>query len=182
MIYLNLLPSSEKKLFRLACIEKMTNYYIAIILIAIVFLVFVFTGAKYFLLLHTGILEQSVAGQKTEEIEQKIQDTEAIIKNFNVILGSVNKIKEQKIYFSDILSDLSEIIPDSIVISSLLYNSSSGDINKFVLEGKSATREDFLIFIEKLEQSPRFKEINSPLSNIVKKEDINFRIEFKLEI
>ena len=182
MIYLNLLPPSEKKLFRLACIEKMANYYIAVVLAAIVFLVFAFTGVKYFLLLHTGILEQSVAGQKTEEIAQKIKDTEAVIKDFNFIISAVNKIGERKIEFSDILADLSEIISEGIVISDLSYNSFSGNADSFVLEGKSGTREEFLIFTEKLDQSPRFKEINSPLSNIVKKENINFRIEFKLEI
>ena len=182
MIYLNLLPLSEKKIFRLACIGKMTNYYIAVVLAAILFLTLAFTGAKYFLLLHTSILEQSVAGQKTEEIAQKIQDMEAVIKDFNFVISAVNKVEDQKIEFSDILADLSEIISDGITVSNLFYDSSLENADNFVLEGKSVTREEFLIFTEKLEQSPRFKEINSPLSNVVKKENINFRIEFKLEM
>ena len=182
MIYLNLLSPSEKKIFRLACIEKMINCYMIVIVAAIAFLIFSFMGVKYFLLLRAGVFERLVVGQKIQEIAREIQNMEGVIKDFDFIVGAVNKIGEQKIEFYDILADFSDIIPDGIVISELSYNSSARNASGFVLEGKSRTREEFLIFTENIEQSPRFKEINSPLSNIIKKENINFRIEFKPEI
>lgn len=181
MIYLNLLPSSEKKIFRLACIEKIVNFYIAVVLAAVVLLVVVFAGAKYFLLLRADILGRSVTGQRMQEIEREILDTESMIRDFNFTIGAVQKIRKQEIGFYDILADLAEIVPDGVAISDLSYNFISGGAGNFVLGGKSGTREEFLIFMEKLEKSPYFKEINSPLSNVVKKENINFRIEFALE-
>ncbi|OWK26765.1 MAG: hypothetical protein US76_03535 [Parcubacteria group bacterium GW2011_GWA2_38_13b] len=182
MIYLNLSPLFEKKIFKFACVEKMVNYYIVVVLTAVVCLTFAFMGVKHFLLLYADISQRSVAKQKTEELARAIQDMEMIIRDFNAVIDTVDKIERKKIEFSDILADLSDIISESIIVSNLSYSFFSGNIDIFVLEGKSGTREEFLAFTERLDQSPHFKEINSPLSNVMKKENINFRIEFKLEI
>jgi len=75
------------------------------------------------------------------------------------------------------LEKISEIAPAGINLTNLSYQTAQ---NKVVLNGQAKTREQFLNFKENLEKSQVFLEVESPLSNLINKENIDFNFNFKI--
>lgn len=175
MFYLNLLPPNEKKQYYFVSLERLVNYYAFMILGAFFLLLVVLVGAKYFLIWRAGVFEQAASQDRFGEIAREIRGMEEKIQETNKLLGLANKVNSQKTEFSGILYDISSIRPPGLSFKTLSYKK---DTKEFILAGKSQTRDEFLVFLEKLEKNSRFKEIDSPLSNLVKKENLDFRIRF----
>lgn len=182
MIYLNILPQKEKKVYQLASLNRLVNYYIFVILSIVIFLVLIFFGAKYFLVWRINIFEQSIASQEAGVVAHEIEKLETKIKDVNDFLLAVKSISSQNVSFVDVLDGLSTIASERIHFEDIVYKFiDEGVTGEFILVGKADKREDFVSFLERLEDSVYFKEVDSPLANLVKKENLNFQIEFKLE-
>lgn len=183
MIHLNILSSKEKKLYKQAILERLVNYYVFVVLGVIIFLVLGVFGAKYFLIWRVSSFEANIAAQKTEEITEKIEAVEENINQINGMLVSIRNINSQNFGLVEILDNLSSIALPGIYFEDLSYKFVDETMaGKFVLAGSAGKREDLIEFLWALEQSPYFKEIESPLSNLIKKENLNFQITFKSEI
>lgn len=184
MIYLNLLPPKEKKEFRFLSVNKILDYYLFVLFSGLVFFALVFFGAKYFLIYNSNVFKAAIEERMSGEIEQSIDEMEEKIKEINRLIGITSDINENKTDFFGILRELSVIRPDGIFFNSITHDLAADDGKKpykFSIEGFAAKREEFLDFLDKIEASHYFEDVNSPLSNLVKKEDFDFRITFNLE-
>lgn len=171
MISLNLLPPERKELYRW---RKNTKKAI-LAGIKIVFILVCFT--VQFLVLDIYLAGENKALdiqinsiENTTNIKQ-LNSVEKSFKNLNNILVKINNISNEQVYWSSILEEIIEITPVGVQLFSLEIDSDG----KFIVIGKAKAREKVLDFGKKLKNSPDFKDIQTPLDNIIKSSDIDFK-------
>lgn len=122
---------------------------------------------------------QAISQEKSENAEQF-----AIIKKYddqfdqiNKQLSDVRKVKDNQFYWSKLFIKLSEIVFPGIVVESF-----SNDDYIISLSGNASTRDNLILFKEKLAKDECFSEVDLPLSDLVGKNDIKFTINFKVKL
>lgn len=176
MISLNLLPPSRKETFR------WRQYIKKIILngIRIIFLLICFSVPLYainiYLLGEINALDTQIAYyEKTDSIHE-LNIMEKSFREINNSLIKINKISEQQISWMDVFEKISAIIPSNIQIFSLQIEPDGA----FTVVGNAKTREDVLEFGKRLKNSSDFSNIQTPLDNLIKSGDIDFRFTGKI--
>jgi Tfp pilus assembly protein PilN len=180
---INLLPPEEKKKLLLEKKKKIvTIFWLLILFFIFCSILFLFLAKIYLrseLKSEKAVLEMANKGVEQSEI----QDVRQRVKLANLNFKKLNSFYHQKIYFSDILENISKIIPQEIFLKGISINSSVNKKKKLITEisisGFSPTREILFNFREKLQNDNYFKEVYFSPSNWIKSTDINFFITFK---
>jgi len=177
MFKFNLLPPEEKKEIAVHEITQWFAFFLrSLIILAIIFAVLCLNSYIYLYVIVQSqgssitIEESSVKTQKLQEIEEKI-------KQANQKIDKAYQIQRGIVCWTPILEKISEIAPAGINLTNLSYQTAQ---NKVVLNGQAKTGEQFLNFKENLEKSQVFLEVESPLSNLINKENIDFNFNFKI--
>ena len=115
-------------------------------------------------------LEETTLRTGTEKIESSVAD-------LNESLTLLADSEGRQIY--SLLKKILDIRPTTIKISAFYYNKESGK-EILSIEGEANTRNSFLSFLSSLEKIKEIKSISSPPSNILKEENISFRLTANL--
>ncbi len=159
------------KIFYLIKIAAL-NIFSTLLIISIVFIF------SYLMLENNNnSLQNQIKSESTILEGGIIKSTEDAIKTLNNQLNKSTKIQANYIKWTTPLQSFSSIVPDGIIINSLQFNTTQKTI---LITGVASLRSDLLLFESNLEQYDLVKDISSPLSNLTKKEDINFSISGKL--
>jgi len=134
----------------------------------------------------TMVASQQILAQDFIQITKNtlsIINTEGIetqkIKTINNDLKKINSIQTQYVNWVEWLTNLNNLIYSNKIQIGRLNIDLEGQ--KVSLNGKAASREDFLDMKTKLEESEMFEEVISPLSNILSANKINFDLEMTLK-
>jgi hypothetical protein len=84
-------------------------------------------------------------------------------------------IKKDQVYWSAFFDKMNGIVFPGIDVFSI----SNVDYSITIL-GRSLTRDDLILFKEKLEKDSCFSSVDLPLSNLVDKSNIEFQIDFEI--
>jgi len=173
---LNLLPKKEKEDLKRRLLNRYISFFglflIAIILFLIAILVAIYSVLY---LTQTRIKQSNVLFTQAQELEKQVSSLNKDLADFiNQRLEYINKIEKEKIYWSQVLEKLTQTIPNNIRLSSLEID------EKVKIAGYAKTRDDLILLQKILEREPQFKELESPLSNFVKQQDIDFFFAFKI--
>jgi len=114
--------------------------------------------------------QASIGKNSTEYIDK--------VKNINEQINSVAKIQENYIPFSDFLLDIFKKINQGVKLNQLTIDQETGN---FTLSGTADSRDSLLKLKTDLESSGLFSELDLPINNLLKKDDINFTISAKLK-
>lgn len=124
---------------------------------------------------------QTINARLENEKRQKTTLQQGLTKeitSFNSQVNALAEIKNLDYDWLNLIQKLSQIVPANIEIK----NFEAGHSQKsFRLVGFAKTREDYLILKENLEKSQLFKNLDSPISDILKKENLNFTINGNFE-
>jgi Tfp pilus assembly protein PilN len=174
MLRLNLLSEEAKKEVKFKRLYALIIRVDLLLLASAFCLVVAFSGAK--LLLKSNFKEFS---GKESLLKISSQDYNEKIRQINEQLKTVTQIQKEFIYPSLLIKELTDRIPEGIYLSYI-----KTDINQQVLRiiGRAAKRENFLALKQDLATSLVFAEIDSPLQNILQKEDIDFEMSIKLDL
>lgn len=146
-----------------------------------IFFVFssLFLAINLYLDYQIGNLNKDIASYEDTEKVKEIRQAEAASKKINEVLTNINKISEEQIYWHDALGEFIGIIPANVQIFSMEIGLGGG----FTIAGVAKTRKDLLFFEEKMKNAPEFKNIQLPLENLTKKDDVDFQFkgEFLLD-
>ncbi len=95
----------------------------------------------------------------------------------------INKINDKILYlsniqsgytkWSEILAQVGMTVSDNIQLKNMQFDSQA---QVFKIEGYAMTRDDLLAFKNSLEELPFLSQIASPISNLIKKEDVSFTL------
>jgi len=176
MSSLNLLPLREiKKLEIRRFGELLSSFAIWILFFLIIFSLFlssIIFSLSIILKSQIELIEIRNNDQKT----QHLTEIENRTKELNKSLTIINLKQKEIILWTPIIEELSKITPVGVYLTNFSYQIS---LDKISLRGSADTRENFLSFQDKLGESTCFSEIEAPLSNLIKQNDVDFVFNFK---
>lgn len=121
--------------------------------------------------------------EENQRIEQEINSDE----EQSDIMESANQLNQdlarldaaQNEYFeaSKIITPLADYLAEGVFINSFTFNIRN---RSFEISGFSPTRDAFIKTKQQIDDSEMFSNIQSPVSNLLKKEEINFTISGEL--
>jgi len=174
MIKINLLADREKQ-------ERASEEKLGIIMRAGLSVIFglILLSAMMFSIQTILAIELKSAQEESQTHSAKsIQDIESaenILKDANQISQKVIATSKAVPYWSKILRRLSDDCPDGLKILTI-----HAEKEHVKISGFAKTREAFLVFQNKLGESG-FKNLASPVSNLVSPENLNFTVEFDID-
>ncbi len=175
---INLLPTTEKQELKY---YDIFHFILAIGMYCILFifiLVAIDIGIFYVLDFYGKSFDKKIEASLSGEDIKEIKLLETGFTDFNSKL-SVFKIETSKQKAYKLLEKFSKDLPADIKAIGMTYSISDKNVIKVFFQGYAPTREAFLAFIEKLKTGGIYKNIVSPIQNIVKPVDIEFSINFE---
>lgn len=174
---INLIPSQEKKAMK----RDFYSRFIATIFVVLGFSMFVATGTvfpSYF----SSVIKKNLSNEKLNnqiqeplpEIDQTAMNLIEEIKVQLSILESNNT--EGPVISEKVIKEIISKKTSSIKIKKISYESNPIKGRVVSISGTAPSREELLIFRKALESNPSFKNINLPISNFIKGEDIEFNL------
>jgi hypothetical protein len=79
-----------------------------------------------------------------------------------------------------ILGLLNNYLTDQIIVRNIIFTPQDKNQILLIIEGQSATRKSLLDFIERLKNEVAFVEIDSPISNLIREYNNDFKITIKI--
>ena len=101
------------------------------------------------------------------------------IKNFTTKLNYIDGVQKKYTKWSDLLADFNKLVPTGITLSSLSFDKVTTQV---LINGKAVLRDNLVDFENNLKGASFLKELESPISNILKREDIDFNFTAKLNL
>lgn len=178
MISLNLLPPERKEVFRWRqYTKKIISGGIRIIFLLICFST-PLIAINIYLSGEINALDTQIRFSENTESMTKLNKMERSFKNINNALTKINKISSDQISWVDVFEKIMLITPANIRIYSLEIQPSGG----FTIIGNAETREDVLEFGKRLKNSLDFSDIQTPLDNLIKSNNIDFKFSGMIKL
>ncbi len=175
MLTINLLPPQEKESLRMIKTNRLLfSYGLAGFFLLLVFCSLL-VSTLIFLNIQVKGMEKMTLNEEKNSSTVALKNMEADIVSTNKKLAVIDKVQSEKKIFSTILEDLASLAPDGVQFYNLSYD---GATSRATLDGHALDRQNFISFKDALANDPRFGEIDSPLSNLIKSTDNDFRISF----
>lgn len=167
MISLNLIPKDKKIELGLA------DFFITLKNIIILFLIITILVAISLLATKAALQNHfiKIVGQSTLTTQFASSFNKGVQK-FNKKLAAVENIQNSYIVWTNFLTRFSELIPDDITI-----NFVDIDANKILISGQAKNRQNLLNLEKSLKKSNLFDNVEIPLKDLLKKNDIDFNIK-----
>jgi len=176
MLDINLLPPQQKKRLKLRIYYQNIISSGFILLLLILFLVVFLAGFLIFLNFRYRVIENRITVEQSKIIQtQTVKEMEKKLKDLNRELEELREIETERSNLYSILDNISQNLLVGVRVYSLEINRNSGMVT---VTGFSHTRENLLTIKKILENSPNYKNIDFPLSNLANPKDINFRFSF----
>lgn len=175
-ITLNLIPPQKKEeIVKKNLFKKVLRTETFLAMIVLIFFMMLFSF-RYILDFNAN--SQVISREKEEKFEQyeKIKKYDERFTQTNNEIKDIRNIKRDQFYWSKFLAKISGIIFPGIEIGS--FSNSDYVIS---LIGSADTRENLILFKEKLEKDDCFSEVNLPLSDLIGKNDVEFQIDFNIK-
>jgi Tfp pilus assembly protein PilN len=175
---INLIPIEEKKKIR------KDFYYRLLIVFLILFVFLAFVSLVAMVPAYVTSVDKKISINKKLEIQKNEvmpeidQQAQIAIKDLDNRLGLLEKARENKYVFSKKVID--EIISkkvSGIKINRIFYENDSLEGRKVNITGLAQNREQLLLFRRALENDSTFKNVDLPISNFVKGQDIQFNLD-----
>lgn len=170
---LNLLSPQDKLIVKKIKILNIIKRLSFLIISFLIILSTIFIFSDLILSSSVNSIENQIENELDLLRQKQILSTEDAIKQLNNQLIVVREIQNNYIKWTEFLSSFVDNLPNEITLKELkLINSSLN----FEIKGLALDRESFLDFKDSITSWPMFIEINSPISNLSEKENINFTI------
>ena len=101
------------------------------------------------------------------------------IRALNETISRIESIQRLALPASTLLADLVGRAPGGIIVTSLDFETKTDALR---IAGIAETRESLLTFEAALRASPHVKTFESPISNLLKKRDVNFQFQAVLDL
>lgn len=175
-IKLNLIPPQKKEEIKKAYWLRLVSKWEIEFVFLLVF--FIATLAIMNFILQINIATEDNNAHLTEENSAKynaIKEYDNEIKDAAKQIANVKKIQDNQLYWSKLLKKIDDNVKTGIEITSLTTTEYS-----LVLSGKADTRDGLIALKDGLASDACFANVDLPLSNLVSKENVEFKIALKI--
>jgi Tfp pilus assembly protein PilN len=169
-IKINILPDEQKEKRelerRIGAIARFSSsiVFVLLVLAIVLFSAQIVLGINYNSAKKTSRNNQNQPSRDVENTEKLFNDVNLVTKKIKSTSGEIPR-------WSKVFKKMSDIAPDEIIIT-LIH----AEKEHMKITGFSKTREAFLDFQEKI-KSEGFKNLVSPVANLVSPADFNFEVE-----
>lgn len=177
MFKFNLLPPKEKKELSLNAINQWFVFFCGFLLVLVIIFTLLCLNSYLYLYIIIKSQNQLIEAEEKNAKAQELIQIEEKIKQTNQKIRKIDQLQASFICWTPILEEITVTVPSGIYLTSFLYQSGK---DKASLSGHADTREKFIEFQDSLKESPVVIDLVSPLSNLTKKQDINFNFNFKI--
>jgi Tfp pilus assembly protein PilN len=175
MINLNLLPPQQKKEIELTnfnhLIVSLGVWLLSILIVFSLLLANAYFCLCIFLRTQNALIEE----KQHDKENQHLTEMEESIKQANRQVNEVFTKGKELIVWTPLLEELAGMVPNGIYLKNFSFQT---DTRRITISGWANTRDILLAFQESLEGSPCFTDIQSPLANLIKQENIYFSFNF----
>ena len=136
----------------------------------------------FFSISKSNLSEQRLESFNLENPEIATRNLDKTITNINnkLVLLSRSQSSEYPVY-EKVIDNLLASKTQGIIFSQILYGQTSLTTRVLEVHGKAQSRDALSALKSSLETNPNFTEVNLPISNFIKKSDINFTITIKMK-
>ena len=172
MISLNLLPKNKKAEIGLTQFYITLKNVIILMLLITIMVAIVLLATKAALQNHFNeiVAQSTLTTQYATSFNQGVQ-------KFNKKLSTVEKIQQDYVAWTDFFIIISQLVPPDVTISSIDSN-----LQKTLIFGVAKDRNALLQFQQNLKNSNIFKNVETPLENLLKRTDIDFNIKADINL
>ncbi len=178
MIKLNLLPTSKKEELKFQFIRAKLLSLFLIVFLGILTLIFFLIGAEVFLSYHLSDIKEQIKNREAAADTSPLQEIKEGVNNLNKKIVALDKIQKEQVRWSEVLVSLSREIPLDLRLKELALKRESKSV---FIKGEARSRDAVLTLENNLKQSEIFGQVESPLSNIITKENVIFEFTFYLK-
>ena len=178
MILFNFLPKSYIKDFKRDIIIKFLYTFLVFNIFWIFILGTTLFSAYQYLSIQNKSLENRIIATQSLKNTTEAEQIESEINKVNNLPLRIDKIRQTQPYeFSDLIEHLAPMVPAGSSLNSLVFSANS---NELIIEGNSSLRTHIITLQERLEKSAFFGDIEAPLSNLLKAQDVDFQFKVHL--
>lgn len=177
---INLLPPTEKEKLFLEKKKRMVIILWLLVLFFAVCLILILFSLKIYLQAQVKEQKTFLSQTQKEASISEVKDFKEKVRLINLKLINLESFYESKVYFSEILEEISETLPENTYLTNLSLEKGKEDKIMVSLSGFSLNRELLFELKKNLEEKQNFKEVYFPPSNWVKPTNINFVISFEI--
>ncbi|MBI4812032.1 PilN domain-containing protein [Candidatus Falkowbacteria bacterium] len=174
MLSLNLIPhelKQEVKLKRIYGLLRKMNFVLIIIIAAAASILL---AAKFIL---QNNFNEVVA--QTTLVTKNSQGYNAKVREINSQLNIISQLQNNFTAWSLMLEDLAEMTPRDMTFTYVKLNKEERSLK---IKGRAASRDGLLALKQSLEDSKDFTNVEFPIRNILKQNDIDFEINAKINL
>ncbi len=179
MLKLNLLPFQDKKNLESAELSRLIASLAVCFLFFLIIFILLLVSTYFSLSILSEEQKKLIEIRQSDPKTQEILEIEEKIKQTNQLIKQVYLKQEEMILWTPLLEKMTKIVPSGIYLTNFFYQTTD---NQITLNGWADQRENLLYFQESLEKNSFFKEVEAPLSNLIKQSDIDFSFTLKLVI
>ncbi|MBT3356478.1 hypothetical protein HN784_05225 [bacterium] len=130
---------------------------------------------RYTINIEKDFVESEILRFENSKEYQQTKVAQDSLREYSYSAKTIKSGLKQKRNFTGLISQISEMIPDGIILNKL-----SVDNKNVVLSGVALERKSLLILEQRLMEDQRFKSVDSPISNFVS--ETNAEFSFKMEL
>lgn len=178
---LNLLPKEQKKILKHEYEIRLLSVIFIMVTILGIFATLLILPSYFFSSSKETLVEKSLEDFNRNNPETKVDDLNKINADINSKLKVLDTKWPNDILVDETFKDLLSLVPKGITLTQFLYNENSDNNKVFEIHGQASSREVLQDFKTILENDTRFKDLNLPISNFVKKSKIDFTLSFSVK-
>jgi Tfp pilus assembly protein PilN len=171
MITLNLLPPALKSSLRAHAI------YAALEQIMVIACSLLLLSSLALLLIRIRLISVLDDVQSRQILSAEYTTTNKDVVRLNTRIGRIEALQNLQISSTALLFDIARRTTPAVGITSLEFDIASASLH---INGRADQRDALLAFEQSLKESPYVKSVESPISNLFKKNDINFQLKIVL--
>lgn len=179
MTNFNLLPQHYKKALRWEIFSHI--FYASTFLFVVwmaVFAIIVFTAHQY-LFIQNNALRDRIENALSAKETQEARELEDQITSLNVLLLKIKDIQAEQGYdVSILLERIAPMVPQGSSLDNFLYSAGSQLI---ILRGNAQLRSQVITLQQRLEEEELFSNVEAPITNLLRSEDVDFSFTITLE-
>ena len=172
---MNLLPPTELKKIRRGYVYRLIS--VTCFLLALSFLlVVVFIAPSYFVIRErqASVENSFTLLKKPVGVDEK--SVTAVVRGANQKVAALLEIPSAS--FTPLLQKISKYKPSGVSVRGMIYNPKNIKTASVTVQGVAASRESLVSFINHLKTDGTFSQIDVPISNFAKGQDIDFSVSF----
>lgn len=150
--------------------KKVISVGIKVIFLLVCFSVPLF-AINIYLMGEINVVNTQIDSYENTEQMKRLNTMEKSFKEINNALVKINKISDEQVSWIAVFGKITSIVPPNIQIFSLQIEPNGA----LTIAGNAKTREDVLEFGKRLKNSSDFNSIQTPLVNLTKSSDIDFK-------